>query len=145
MIIELMILFLATVLTVLVFFLIFLQKNIIKFITQLESTVYIFSLTVASITIFINLNNYFTCLTLLSFLVPSFVMFFYNLHRPATTRLKINLAISLIFLSLVFVLESSNVVFIVFGFELIVFITLYLLVITIKTDRGVTAVLELFI
>lgn len=145
MLMEFILIFIAGLLSIFFFFILFLQKNVTHIITKIDSTVYLFSIVVSGTVLCCNLNNYFVTLTLLSFLIPSFVMFFYNLHRPITTRLKINLANVLIFLSLVFILESTNVIIIVFGFELIVFVTLYLLVITIKTDRGITAVLELFI
>lgn len=145
MLMEVMIILGSSLLTIFLFFIFFLQKRIVSFAGQIESTCYLFSLISSCFILFCNLNNYFILLTLLSFLVPSFVMFFYNLHRPITTRLRINISILLILFSLIFILESLNVVFIVFGFELIVFVTLYLLIITIKTDRGVTAVLELFI
>ena len=90
-------------------------------------------------------QNSFFSLVLISFLIPSFVMLFYSLHRSHTIRLKILLTVYTIFISLLVILNSNVLLIIVFGFELIVFLTLYLLIITIKTDRGLTALLELFI
>ena len=72
-------------------------------------------------------------------------MLFYSLHRSHTIRLKILLTVYTIFISLLVILNSNVLLIVVFGFELIVFLTLYLLIITIKTDRGLTALLELFI
>lgn len=72
-------------------------------------------------------------------------MVFYSLHRSNTTRLKILLTVYAIFISLLVILNSNVLLVIIFGFELIVFLTLYLLIITIKTDRGLTALVELFI
>lgn len=90
-------------------------------------------------------QNSFFSLVLISFLIPSFVMVFYSLHRSNTTRLKILLTVYAIFISLLVILNSNVLLVIIFGFELIVFLTLYLLIITIKTDRGLTALVELFI
>lgn len=110
-----------------------------------SSTLILFNLIVVSSIFSLTMQNGFFSLVLISFLIPSFIMLFYSLHRSQTVRLKIISTVYVIFISLLLILNSNNLLVMVFGFELIVFLTLYLLIITIKTDRGLIALVELFI